>query len=72
MGAGLPSIVSLIAKNFVILVGISCLIAFPIAYYFMHKWLDIPLQRRFENKHVFIIGPGCIGDCIANGEFSIQ
>jgi len=41
MGAGLPSIVSLIAKNFIILVGISCLIAFPIAYYFMHKWLDV-------------------------------
>lgn len=41
MGASLPSIVSLIARNFVVLVGISCLIAFPVAYYFMHKWLKI-------------------------------
>jgi len=41
MGASLPHIVSLIAKNFVLLVGVSCLIAFPVAYYFMHKWLDI-------------------------------
>ncbi len=41
MGAGIQRIVSLIARNFVILVGISCLIAFPVAYYFMHKWLDI-------------------------------
>ncbi len=28
-------------KNFVFLVGISCLIAFPVAYLFMDKWLKI-------------------------------
>lgn len=41
MGAGTTNIVSLIAKNFVFLVLLSCLIAFPVAYYFMHKWLDV-------------------------------
>lgn len=41
MGASLASIVTMIARNFVLLVGISCLIAFPVAYYFMHNWLKI-------------------------------
>ena len=40
MGAGLPQVVSLLARNFVVLVGLSCLIAFPVAYYFMNKWLS--------------------------------
>ena len=34
-------IIPLIASNFVVLVGISCLIAFPVAYLFMDKWLKI-------------------------------
>lgn len=41
MGAGIVQLVSLVTINFVVLVGVSCLIAFPIAYYFMHKWLEI-------------------------------
>jgi putative ABC transport system permease protein len=41
LGAGLSQLVPLITKNFVLLVGISCLVAFPVAYIFMHKWLQI-------------------------------
>lgn len=41
MGAGVSQIVPLITKNFVWLVGLSCLIAFPVAYLFMDKWLKI-------------------------------
>jgi len=41
MGAGVRQIVPLITSNFILLVGISCLIAFPIAYLFMDKWLKI-------------------------------
>jgi putative ABC transport system permease protein len=41
MGAGVVQIVQLITKNFVWLVGLSCLIAFPVAYLFMHKWLQV-------------------------------
>jgi putative ABC transport system permease protein len=41
MGAGLGQILPLIMRNFVLLVGLSCLIAFPIAYLFMDKWLKI-------------------------------
>ena len=41
MGAGIPQIVPLITTNFILLVGVSCLIAFPVAYIFMDKWLKI-------------------------------
>jgi putative ABC transport system permease protein len=41
MGAGIPQIITLVARNFVWLVALSCLIAFPVAWYFMHKWLSI-------------------------------
>jgi len=40
MGAGVGQLVTLITRNFVFLVGISCLIAFPVAYWFMNKWLS--------------------------------
>ena len=41
MGANTAQIIPLITKNFVLLVGLSCFIAFPVAWYFMDKWLDI-------------------------------
>lgn len=39
MGAGIGQIVPLLTRNFVLLVGISCVFAFPVAGYFMHEWL---------------------------------
>jgi putative ABC transport system permease protein len=39
MGAGVGQLVTLITRNFVFLVGISCLFACPIAYFFMNEWL---------------------------------
>ncbi|MFT3935014.1 MAG: ABC transporter permease [Chitinophagaceae bacterium] len=39
MGAGVGEIIPLITNNFILLVGISCLIAFPVAWLFMSKWL---------------------------------
>lgn len=41
LGAGTGQIVPLVTRNFLFLVGISCLIAFPVAYLFMDKWLKI-------------------------------
>lgn len=41
MGAGLQQIVPLITRNFVWLVALSCVVAFPVAYLFMDKWLKI-------------------------------
>ena len=41
MGANVSQIVPLITRNFVALVGLSCVIAFPVAWYFMNNWLKI-------------------------------
>jgi putative ABC transport system permease protein len=41
MGAGIGQIISLMTANFVLLVGISCFIAFPVAWIFMSNWLKI-------------------------------
>ena len=41
MGAGVGEIIPLITNNFILLVGISCLIAFPVAWMFMSKWLKV-------------------------------
>jgi putative ABC transport system permease protein len=41
MGANVSQIIPLITRNFIALVGLSCLIAFPVAWYFMSNWLKI-------------------------------
>jgi putative ABC transport system permease protein len=41
LGAGLSQLVPMITRNFVALVGIACLVAFPVAYLFMSKWLQV-------------------------------
>jgi len=40
LGASIRSVVQLLTKDFVKLVGIAFLIASPIAYYFMQRWLE--------------------------------
>ena len=40
LGASVANIWQLLSKDFVLLVVISCLIAIPIAYYYMHEWLQ--------------------------------
>ena len=40
LGASVIDIVYLISKEFTVLIGVAFLIATPIAYYFMHQWLQ--------------------------------
>ncbi len=40
LGAGVTKIVVLLSKEYIILVGIAALIAFPITWYVMNLWLD--------------------------------
>ena len=40
LGASVTSIVQLLSKDFLILVAISAVIAFPVAYYAMNSWLQ--------------------------------
>jgi len=41
LGADLKQLVPMIIGNFVVLVGLSCFIAFPVAWYFMDKWIQL-------------------------------
>src|SRR5690606_7631682 len=40
LGASVTRLVGMLNKEFVLLVGISCIIAFPLAWWFMHDWLS--------------------------------
>jgi putative ABC transport system permease protein len=40
LGASVANLWQLLSKDFVVLVAVSCLIASPIAYYFMNNWLQ--------------------------------
>lgn len=54
MGAESHQIVYLLAKSFIILVGISCLLAFPISYYFLEQWLDTFTFRTSISPMIFV------------------
>lgn len=40
LGAGVFSLIALLTKDFAKMVVLACLLAFPIAWYAMHKWLE--------------------------------
>jgi putative ABC transport system permease protein len=55
LGASVSSIVALLSKDFLKLVGIAVLIASPLAWLAMNKWLDSFAYRIRINWSVFVI-----------------
>ena len=55
LGASLAGIISLLSKDFLKLIIIALLIASPLAWYFMHKWLQDFAYRINIGWYVFII-----------------
>lgn len=55
LGASVSSIVSLLSKDFLKLVGIAVLIASPLAWFAMNKWLRSFAYRIHINWSVFVI-----------------
>jgi putative ABC transport system permease protein len=55
LGAGIGSIVAMLSKDFLKLVGIASLIAFPVAWYAMNSWLQDFAYRTSISWWVFII-----------------
>jgi putative ABC transport system permease protein len=47
MGASVANLWQMLSKDFVLLVFISCVVASPIAYYFLNEWL---LQYQYRTK----------------------
>jgi putative ABC transport system permease protein len=54
-GADNITILRLISKDFLILVSISIVIAFPVAWYFMSKWLENYVYRNNLGPSLFIL-----------------
>ncbi|TAG19590.1 MAG: ABC transporter permease [Cytophagia bacterium] len=55
LGATVANIWTLLSKDFVVLVIISCLIAAPIAYYFMSEWLQKYTYRTEISWWIFVV-----------------
>jgi putative ABC transport system permease protein len=64
LGASVTTIVSLLSREFLRLVFISLLIATPIAWYIMHRWLQGFAYRTIVSWWVFALA-GCIAILIA-------
>jgi putative ABC transport system permease protein len=58
LGATVSNIVQLLAKDFLKLVLLATIIAFPVAWYSMHKWLQNFAYRTAINWWIFIIAAG--------------
>jgi ABC-type antimicrobial peptide transport system permease subunit len=54
LGASVGKVLLLLSGDFVLLVGISCAIAAPVAYYFLHQWLAGYFYRIAISPLVFI------------------
>lgn len=55
LGASVSQVIFLITKDFLLLVAISCLIASPLAFYFLQRWLDGYYYRIQLGPGVFIL-----------------
>lgn len=55
LGASIMSIITLLSKEFLKLVGIAFVVAAPISYYFMNEWLQDFENRTNINLLVFVI-----------------
>jgi len=71
LGANVSTIVALLSKDFLKLVGISAIIAFPIAWYFMHKWLQDFAYRIGMPYWIFLVA-GIVAALIALITISFQ
>jgi len=54
LGASVPEVLLLLSRDFILLVGISCLIAAPVAWYFLHQWLTGYYYRITISPLVFV------------------
>ncbi len=71
LGANVGGIVGLLSKDFLLLVGIATLMAFPIAWYAMHNWLKDFAYRIHIQWWVFVLA-GVLAACIAFITVSLQ
>jgi predicted permease len=71
LGASVPGITGLLSKDFLKLVTISCLIAFPVAWWAMSEWLN-DYKYRIEIEWWVFAGAGILALIIALITISFQ
>ena len=71
LGASVSGLVGLLSKDFLQLVGISCVIAFPLAFWALHKWLESYQYRVDINWWAFALA-GVLAMLIALTTVSFQ
>jgi putative ABC transport system permease protein len=71
LGAGVPRIVNLLSREFMLLVGIAFLIATPITWFLMHRWLKDFFYRTEIQWWLFLLG-GVLALAIALLTISFQ
>ena len=54
LGASVRQVMVLLSGDFLLLVGLSCVIASPVAYYFLHQWLAGYYYRVSISPLVFV------------------
>jgi hypothetical protein len=59
LGATVPDIVRMLSKDFLWLVGLAILIASPVAWYFMHRWLQDFAYRIPISWWIYGVAGGC-------------
>ncbi|MGN6266170.1 MAG: ABC transporter permease [Ginsengibacter sp.] len=55
LGASITNITTLLSKDFLLLVFISCLVAFPLAWWMMHSWLQNYKYRIEIGWWIFVV-----------------
>jgi putative ABC transport system permease protein len=71
LGASLLDITALFAKEFILLIALAFLVTIPVAYYFMHNWLENFAYHVGIGKGIFLIAVG-ISFAIAAVTISFQ
>jgi len=71
LGASASGLAGLLSKDFVQLVSISCLIAFPVAWWMMHSWLK-DFEYRVQISWWIFIAAGVLAILIALVTVSFQ
>jgi putative ABC transport system permease protein len=71
LGASVRQVVALLGRDFMVLVGISCVIATPVAYYFLHQWLQGYYYRISIGPWVFLMA-AVLAVVVTAGTISFQ
>jgi len=60
LGAGVMNVASLLSRDFLLLIGLSLVIASPAAWYITHRWLQDFVYRAPVSSWIFLLSGGLV------------